>query len=700
MKRKIINFFRKTRKKISKYLSTNRLFLTFVLFSLIETIIIRNYTIRNVFDYKPLICDFALLIIIGAFGYFIKPKKQFNYYFIWLLIITLMCIINSVYYVFYTSFASFSLIAELGLVGEVGDSVVEKFRVIDFIYIIFPVLFYLVHTKLKRGSYYHFVTKIEKSKKMFVSTILAGIIILAFTLVNITGTDASRLVKQWNREYIVQRFGIILYQGNDLIQSLTPKINSLFGYDEAAKEFKDFYSKKFSEEQHKDNKYTGVLEGMNIVFIHMESIQNFLVNMQVNGVEVTPTINKLSKEGMYFSNFFPQISIGTSSDTEFTLNTSLMPASSGTVFVQYYDRDYVSIPKLLKEKGYYTFSAHANGSSMWNRNNMHPSLGYEDMYFQDFFVYDEKTDRLGLGMKDTMFFEQMQPVLEELEKNNTSYMGTLIQLSNHSPFSATDWNPQLYDELGSLDLTNTYTTIDEETGEEVQITDDYLKGTKLGNYLISAHYADLALGTFIDYVNNSEYYDNTVFVLYGDHDAKLDKAEYQYYFNYNIETGELYEEGDPEYVNYDNFANEINRKTPLIIWTKNKNVAKKIKRVNDNVMGMYDVMPTLGNMMDFDYKYALGHDIYDIGENNVVIFPNGNFVTNKVYYNNSSGNYMIIGNDSGDVSTNSVVIEEDYITNLKNYAEERLIVSNDIIIHDLIAKEGNNIPIIEESGES
>ncbi len=700
MKKKIINFLKKTRKKVSKYLSSNRLFLTFIVFSLIETIILRNYTIGNAFDYKPIICDLALLIIIGAFGYFIKPKKQFQYYFIWILIITLMCIINSVYYVFYTSFASFSLLAELGLVGEVGDSVVEKFRIIDFIYVVFPILFYFIHTKLKKGNYYHFVSKIEKSKKMFVSTILAGVIVLAFTLVNITGTDASRLVKQWNREYIVQRFGIILYQGNDLIQSLTPKINSLFGYDEAAKEFKDFYSKKFSEEQHKDNKYTGVLEGMNIVFIHMESIQNFLVNMQVNGVEVTPTINKLSKEGMYFSNFFPQISIGTSSDTEFTLNTSLMPASSGTVFVQYYDRDYVSIPKLLKEKGYYTFSAHANGSSMWNRNNMHPSLGYEDMYFQDFFVYDEKTDRLGLGMKDTMFFEQMQPVLEELEKNNTSYMGTLIQLSNHSPFSATDWNPQLYDELGSLDLTNTYTTIDEETGEEVQITDDYLKGTKLGNYLISAHYADLALGTFIDYVNNSEYYDNTVFVLYGDHDAKLDKAEYQYYFNYNIETGELYEEGDPEYVNYDNFANEINRKTPLIIWTKNKNVAKKIKRVNDNVMGMYDVMPTLGNMMNFDYKYALGHDIYDIGENNVVIFPNGNFVTNKVYYNNSSGNYMIIGNDSGDVSTNSVVIEEDYITNLKNYAEERLIVSNDIIIHDLIAKEGNNIPIIEESGES
>ena len=101
-----------------------------------------------------------------------------------------------------------------------------------------------MHTKLKRGSYYHFVYKVENGKKMFGATLLAGIFVLIFTLVDITGTDASRLVKQWDRQYIVQRFGIVLYQGNDLVQSLMPKINSMFGYDEAAKNFKDYYSKK------------------------------------------------------------------------------------------------------------------------------------------------------------------------------------------------------------------------------------------------------------------------------------------------------------------------------------------------------------------------------------------------------------------------------------------------------------------------
>ena len=267
-------------------------------------------------------------------------------------------------------------------------------------------------------------------------------------------------------------------------------------------------------------------------------------------------------------------------------------------------------------------------------------------------------------------------------------MGTLIQLSNHSPFAATDYNPELYDYFGKLDLTNTYEVIDEKTGEKTTKKDDYLEGTKLGNYLISAHYADMALGTFIDYVNNSEYYNNTVFVLYGDHDARLNKNEYVYYYNYDVKTGEVYEEGDEGYYDYNNFRHEINRRTPLVFWTKNKGVARKIKRVNENTMGMYDVMPTLGNMMGFSNKYALGHDIYDVKDNNFVVFPNGNFVTNSVYYSSSANNYLIL--------KENVIIEEDYLENIKEQAEDILSVSNDIIVHDLIKKEGDNINIVEE----
>ena len=679
MKKKIVRFFKNIRNKIAKYISTNRMFLLFVIFALIETILVRRFTIGKSLSYKPIICDLALLVIIGSIGYFLKPVKQYKYFRNWLWIITAICVVNSVYYIFYTSFASFSLIAELGLVASVGDSLVDRFRFIDFIYLIFPIMYIFIHSRLKSGAYYTYVGKVEKGKKMFTGTILVGIIILAFTLVNIKSSDISRLVKQWNREYLVSRFGIILYQGNDLVQSMIPKISSLFGRDAAVKEFKDFYS---VETVHNNNKYTDVLKDMNIVFVHMESIQSFLIDLSVNDQEITPTLNWLTRNGLFFDHFYPQISIGTSSDTEFTLNTSLMPANSGTVFVSYNNRKFIAIPQLLSDMGYYTFSSHANQSSMWNRNVMHPRLGYQELIFKDQFdIGDDDSDPrwLGLGLNDVDWFLQLEPKLEQIEDEHERYMGTILQLSNHSPFAATPYNKEGYDYFGRLDLTNTYTN---KKGNEV--TDDYLDDTDLGNYLRSAHYGDMALGTFLEYIqNNPDYYNNTVFVFYGDHYAKLAKKEFQYYYNYDTKTGSVRREGDDGYVNYDNFANDLNKNTPLIIWTKNEDVMRKLKGVNHNVMGMYDVLPTIGNMMGFSSKYALGHDIYDTKENNVVIFPSGDFITNKVYYSATTGSYVTIPQADGSMP----VIDEDYISNLKEYAEKRLSVSNDIIVFDLIKED-------------
>lgn len=694
MKKKITRAFKKIRKTIIKYISTNRLSLSFVVLSLIQTILIRNFTLGKPFQLMPIAVDFAILYIIVAISYFVKPIKRFKYFMVWSIIITLMCIINSVYYTFYDSFASFSLLASLGQVRTVTDSLVEKFRVIDFIYLLFPIFFYLVHRQLNFATYYRFMNKIENGKKMFAFSLLVSVVIIAFVMVNLTGTDYSRLTKLWNRGYIVDRFGIILYQGNDLIQSLTPKINSLFGYDKASQRFTEFYTALLQEKKEKEpNKYTDMLEGMNVIFVHMESIQSFLIDRTINGEELTPTLNKISKEGMYFSNFYPQISTGTSSDTEFTLTTSLMPALSGTVFVSNYNKEYVSIPKLLKEQGYYTFSMHANLASMWNRDKMYPRLGYDDFYSSTSFDITND-NQVGLGLADHDFFLQAQSILENIEDTHENYMGTIIQLSNHSPFFGTPKNPEKYFDYGKLNLKNTYTKVGDDGVEEI-VEDDYIDGTKLGNYIISAHYADLALGEFVEYIENSPYYENTVFVFYGDHDAKLNKSEFQYYYNYDTTTGKVYDEENLNYVDFDSYQEEINRRTPLIIWTKNKAVRKKLISQNNNVMGMYDVLPTIGNMMGFESDFSLGHDIFDIGEDNVVIFPNGNFVTNKIYYSEKDSSYLAL--------ESNIVLEKDYIENLKKYTETRLQVSNDIIVYDLIKKDRDKLytgkPNIEISEE-
>lgn len=663
------NTFKNFRKNVVEYIITNRLFISYVILSLIATICVRKFTIGSAFKFKPLITDLGFILLIGSFGYLIKPKNQFKYYFCWLIIFNLMCLISSIYYRFFTSFASIGELATMGQTETVTGSILDKLRFSYGIYIIIPIIFYLIHKKLLSSTYYYFIDKIEKSKKMFVSTLVISLIFVSYTFGVATNADYSRLSKQWNRIYIVERFGIIMYQGNDFVQFLRPQLSSLFGQEKAIQEFNDYFDNK---EQAKDNKYTGILKGKNIVFVHMESMQSFLMDLKFNGEEVTPNLNKLANEGMYFTNFYPQVSTGTSSDTEFTLLTGLMPASSGTVFVSYYDRNYFTIPKYLANAGYNTFSMHGNLSSMWNRNKAHPALGYKDMYFSEVFDYTDE-DVINLGINDKLFFKEAIPILEKIEDSNQNYMGTIITLSNHSPFKYASMH-------SDIDLTSYYETTDSR-GNTITKSYDYLSNTPIGEYIKSANYADSALGEFLDYIKSSDHFNNTVFVFYGDHDAKLSRSEINYLYNLNPETGDIYSKNDENYVDYDYYAHELNKKTPLIIWTKDKSLESIFKGDITYTMGMYNVAATILNMYGITNKYNVGEDIFSVKDNNIVVYPNGNFLTSKVYYNNSTNEYL---------SLNGEEITKEYIEENAKEAENRLTVSNAIIVYDLLKNKSMN----------
>ena len=669
-------------KKIYAYFITNRLFLSYVLIAFLGCICVKSLTIGNGLGIRSVVVEFGLVIILGSFGYLIKPKNQYNYFFALICFLAVLFTINSIYYTFYSTFASAGELATVSQLETVTGSIFEKIKIADLIYIIMPLVFRAIHMNLKTSPYYEYISKIEKGATMFGKTIIVGLVLIGIRFALATEADYASIAKQWNRSSVVNRFGIILYQGNDLVQTLTPKLSSLFGYEDAVEVFKKFFEKYPSKES--TNKYTGVLEGMNVIFVHMESIQTFLMSQVFNEQALTPNLNALANEGLLFTNFYPQISTGTSSDSEFTLLSSLMPAASGTIFVSYFNRDYVTIPKLLQEKGYYTFSMHGNAATMWNRNKAHLSLGYQDMYFKESFTFNED-DVINLGINDKKFFEQAMPILENIESTYENYMGTIITLSNHSPFS-------FLDKYGEFDLSVPVERIDEKTGETYIEKVDYLEGKAVGNYFHSVHYADEALGEFINYIKNSDSFNNTVFVFYGDHEAKLSKSNMNYLYNYDVQTGELREEDDPNYIVYDAFDHELNKKTPLIIWTKNKQIQNKLpKQVND-VMGMYDVLPTLGNLMGFYNPYALGHDIFTIKNENTVIFPNGNFLTNNMYYNNSTGEYKIL--------KEGAVLGEDYIDTHLEYVDDYLGVSNSIVVYDLLNEQHlKDLKGIEENNE-
>ena len=100
-------------------------------------------------------------------------------------------------------------------------------------------------------------------------------------------------------------------------------------------------------------------------------------------------------------------------------------------------------------------------------------------------------------------------------------------------------------------------------------------------------------------------------------------------------------------------------------------------------MGMVDVMPTLSNMLGLKPKYALGNDIFSINNKNIVVFPNGNWVNNKLYYNSQKDEYKVINPDA--------IIDSDTITRNNEITSKKLQVSNDIILYDLIKNEKDRL---------
>ncbi|MEG1351238.1 MAG: LTA synthase family protein [Bacilli bacterium] len=653
------NFLNKLQVNIKKYILENILFCSFLILSVLIGFLLRLFTlgVSGAFvSFKPFLADLVVVSIIGAFGYLFKPKKRIYYYLGWNIFFTFICVLNSVYFTFYSSFSSISLLSTARFLADVKDGLAENvFQLKDLVYLISPIILIFIHTRLVKIDYYKQVEKRETGKKRVKETLMGSLVGLLLFVISLTGMEIGRFGNQWNREFVVMKFGIYTYHVNDIVQSVLPKINTFFGQDKAMLIFKDY----FKEEKPKiKNDYTNIYEGKNIITIHLESMQYFTMGLKFNDVELTPNLNKIAKAGMNFTNFYSQVSVGTSSDTEFTLNTSLMPSNNGTVFVSYFDRKYVSIPELLKQKGYYNFAMHANNATFWNRNVMHKNLGYDKFYGKNKY---EMNDQIGLGLSDKSFFKQSIPYLQEIKEKNSPFYGTMIMLSNHTPFS-------------SIESYGEYPVDLKVNG----VSYPFMENTKLGNYFKSVHYADQALGQFIDDLRNNGLLKNTVLVLYGDHDARLPIKEYNYFYNYNYETNSIFDEKDPRYKEFLDYEYELNKKVPFIIYNDDEPISKEI----NDTMGMYDIMPTLGNMFNFYNKYQLGNDIFNIKSDNAVVFPNGSFVTNKVYYNNQKDEYFALKNST---------IDNDYIDNFKIYTNRLLKVSNSIIVYDLIRKDQTSI---------
>jgi len=567
---------------------------------------------------------YSLIALVLSVFLFFKGKKAFWFIFIGGFLLTFLLYANVVYFRFFSDFLTFSTLNQAGNVESMGGAVGASFKWYDFVYFIDTII-YLAILIFKRK----WLDNRAFSKK-FVPVVMATSVALFFLNLAFAETDRPELLtRTFDHKYLVKYLGpynFTVYDGVKTIENNQQK--ALASEDDLTKVLN--YTKQKRTEPNPE--YYGAAKKKNIIKIHLESFQTFLINKKVNGKEVTPFLNKLSsgnQDFTYFPNFFHQTGQGKTSDSEFTMDNSLYGLPQGSAYSLKGDNTYQSLPAILDQKQGYTSNVmHGDYKTFWNRDQVYKHFGIDNFY--DATYYDMSDDNIvNLGLKDKPFFKASADYQSKMKKPFYSH---LITLTNHYPFT-------LDEEDASIDKPN--------TGDST-----------VDGYIQTAHYLDQALEEYITDLKKKGLYDNSVIMIYGDH--------YGISENHNNAMEKLL----GEKITPAKFT-DLNRTG---FWLK---VPGKSGGVNKEYAGQMDVMPTLLHLVGIDSKNYLmfGSDMFSKQHNNVVPFRNGDFITEDYKYVNGK----IYSNKDNELLTEK---PKDFDKN-KKQVEKDLEMSDSVLNGDL-----------------
>lgn len=556
----------------------NNKFLLFFLFSLLIILkevfftwiwsssdTIAKLQIFNMYSYWPKLLIHIVFAMTISSGVFLFNKNgRIIYILIADIVITILMFLDVSYYRNYGNFLSIRHLFNRDLFNPLNKELFNFYKrdillLIDFI-ILVPLSIFSLKSNSGKES--------RRSIKIFILIwIINGTLIYtSHYLVDIKGVTNGRLTlfeKSFAPQVNMDDLGMVGYHEYDLTSYIFRKDKKL------STEEKNEINKWFEENKEtlSDNKYKGLGKGKNLIIIQWESLENFAVNYKVDGQEITPNINKLLKNSLYFDNIYEQNKNGTTSDAELMANTSLLPISESAYFIQYPWKKQNTLQRILEKYGYNTATAIADKGGVWNWLENHKSFGAQTIWDSSYFNRDEL---IGMNITDGSLFRQTEEKIKTLKEPYYLFMATA---TSHGPF----------------DLPANYRKL--KLPKEI---DD----TKLGGYLQSLRYTDKMLGEFLNKLKGDGVLDNSIVVIYGDHGG-INK-----YYKKELEN-----------INFanDNWKQEY-LKVPMLIYNP------EIKgEVINTYGGLVDLLPTVGYIMGVDKndfeKTAMGRVLVNTNVN-------------------------------------------------------------------------------------
>lgn len=223
----------------------------------------------------------------------------------------------------------------------------------------------------------------------------------------------------------------------------------------------------------------------NLVIFLQESLGAEYVGV-LGGLPLTPNLDKLSTEGLLFTNLY---ATGTRSVRGIeAVTTGFLPTPSRSVVkLGKSQNGFFSLADALKRKGYQTSFVYGGSANFDNMASFFNGNGFDDIIDEGDYSKEDYDFKGTWGVSDESLVKKGNALYKSY--NGKPFFSLMFSSSNHEPFEFPDNKIELYDKE---------------------------KGT-VNNAI---KYADYAIGEFFKMAKKEDYYNNTIFIVIADHNTR------------------------------------------------------------------------------------------------------------------------------------------------------------------------------------
>jgi len=260
----------------------------------------------------------------------------------------------------------------------------------------------------------------------------------------------------------------------------------------------DFVSDEYPT-LHKQTATNQYSKPKNLVIILEESLGAQFVK-SLGGLDLTPYYDELAQEAWSFERLY---ATGTRSVRGIeAVVTGFVPTPARSVVkLPKSQSQFFTLAKLLKNKNFDTSFIYGGGAHFDNMSSFFIGNGFNQIIEEKH--YKNPVFKGSWGVSDEDLFDMANQTFIEKSKQDKPFFSVVFSSSNHDPYEFPDNRIELNEEP---------------------------KNTRNN----AVKYADYALGKFFEKAKNTDYWDDTVFLVVADHDARLYKANLVPISNFHI----------------------------------------------------------------------------------------------------------------------------------------------------------------------